>query len=347
MIEYKEIHNGDDIDLIEFNHKHFNYHSNGRYLKFILNESPFLSNIITKGIVCIIEKKLIGQILSIPAKYYIGEKSKYCVFGCDYIVESNHRDTSAGVFLLKKLLKKNEHFAIGPNPSGISYKLHVTFGEKHIGNSRIYFYPNIFNPSSIFRLIFNRIGFNTKNANYRTSIIPDSVRIDNKSFELIKDKNIISVERGYKSKWFENSIIEFDRSADFLKWRYFNDLHKYYFYEYKVSKNSLQVDGYIVLRPVQYKNWLDSLLVVDYRFNDNSISNLKLFIKFAKEVLNQTSISNLMLSNSLYKFDKTIKKQFFKIFSYPILSNSMEINESSNIFVTFADSDTDLIKNDL
>jgi len=334
-------------DLVVFHRSNFKSRNSKKYLDYIFNDNPFSKYIIDKFIVGLDENQIIGEILSIPSKYHFQGQEQECVFGCDYIVKTEYRNTPVGVILLKKLLKNNTHFAIGPNPEGISYKLHVALCEQHFSDSNIYLFPNILKPITVIKALlfkYKIIKQFTKSINFK---IPEQIISKGCAFKLVTDENQISLQRGYVPKWFENETLEFDRSPEYLKWRFFRSLYKYYLYEYTTSKNSKKIDGYIVLRPVKYKKWLDVLLVVDYRYNQSNSNSVKDFIRFSKNILYKNAIGFLMISNSYQSNNKFFKKKMLKIFSYPILTNLKTVNKNTFNFITFADADADLNKNEI
>lgn len=346
MIKILVENNGYSNGLILFHQKSFPSRNSKIYLNYIFSSSPFAEFIEEKFVIAIDSNEIVGEILSIPAKYHYKEINEYSVFGCDYLVILQYRNTGTGKALLKKLLKSNNYFAIGSNPSGMSYKLHIALGQKHIADSIIYFFPNLLRPLTILYSILKRFNLIRHQRLLKTFVSPPMIIIGTGTFKLISDLKLISENFGYKNRWNYN-LLEFDRSIEYLKWRFFESPYQYYFYEYRSSNKPKEIDGYIVFRPVKYKDWFDTILVVDYRFNTNNPSVLKNFIKFSKHILSLNSIGFLLFSNSLKQFDSIFRKRMLKIYSYPILSNIKIYSDQIDVFATFADADADLNKSQL
>jgi hypothetical protein len=325
-------------ELLGFYHQHYPQRDAKKYLDFLLKSTPY-KDVYSTSVVGYNDNEIKAEILSIISKYNFKGESDYCIFGCDYIVSLDQRNSPLGATILRKLIKNKIHFGIGPKEGSVSYQLHSIYGDKHFTNYDIFISPNWKKPFSILRSMIK--GCINKNIMTPLSMPKvERLEIGNYKFSLIDDENLISSVSGYKEKWMDNNVFEFDRSVEYLRWRFFHAPYKYYFYECRDHKGGLK--GYAVFRPIRFKSYLETLSLVDYRFVDEMA--LKSIIKFGKYLVGRSNLSFLLISNSLEEYSDLFNSEFKKIYYYPVLSNYNKISEIKSSFITFADADGELNK---
>ena len=278
---------------------------------------------------------IIGQILMMPVEFNYKGNVFPAYFGMDYFVNKEYRNSLAGMILANKAKDVKYHFGIAFTVN--SSKIFRLFKEKNAGNLEVYFRPNVLLP------YYNFISRSKKNKSCVRNF-PFQVKTRGGVFQRIYEPDDIL---SFSGSW-NNDLIEFSRNRSFLEWRFFFYPDKYIVYKYiSTSNENLGSPIYFVVRPVLWKR-MNCILLVDYRFD------LKMKHVFRKILDSTTKLS------TTHKFEATItgcslpgyknllrSKLYFKIGEKREILTNFQLddkdfdNKIDEIFVTFADSDSD------
>ena len=204
-----------------------------------------------------------GQFLVTPSKYVLNDLVKNCYFGSDYFVEENSRSSLAGFYLLKKVISDySPQIAIGSTE--VAIKILKLMHYPYIGNINKYFW-------------FRKIPYRGLNKSKRKSEAinnfnyPDTLSIDNNKVHKYNFKDKIS-------DYNVENIIFFERTPDFLKWRFSSELYGVYKIHLPENENN-----YFVVRVTNWK-FLRLIILIDYRFDIRNVYVFGLMLKCCKKL---------------------------------------------------------------
>lgn len=278
--------------------------------------------------------KLIGQILVIPAEFSYKNNFYPAYFGMDYFVLKENRNSLAGVILVNKFKDLVYGFGIGLNDTSIA--IFKAFNYRVVGEMPKYLkIINIF--TTIKGLVFNK---SKAPAEY---CFPDTIKGDSIEFQRVHNPEEIVSGAGY---WNHN-LVEFSRSLEFVKWRYFYYPEKYFVYKLHDSSVNKAKPTYFVVRPIVWKG-MNCLLLVDYRFEINDSEIINSILTSVVKLSGKLKMALTITGSSLPSTERKLKKKLFFKFG-----RNMEIVTKFNlgaeetnakedrILATFADSDCD------
>lgn len=292
-----------------------------RYLDFWLSKSDasISENLILKED----DGQIFGQILTSPMAYYYGQKRKDTVWLYELIVDEILRKTAWGVDLILACMEA--HPASCSTGSGpVALPLHLKLGNKMLGEIRKY--VGIVTP------LFLINSFHRK-----------AVSIDRFPKEVISGTGkYLRITENELPKYevpFNENLFEIARDRDFLKWRFFNDLHQYAFY--------LAEDGqsYFVVRSIMLKGFR-VLELVDFRCKADE-KGFEYIIKAVHKVAKATHLPAVVCGSTLAAFDTVLERHHYKSIGRPrpvigfvkCKDRKEYIAKRNFCFVTLADSD--------
>ena len=323
-MEIRTANNSDINSLYEFNTKSFpeKVINSKKYIDFWLSKSFDAINNIT--LLLDDQNKIVGQtIMSSMAYYYQQEKIK-SVWGFDLIVNEKYRKESWGLDLMLFNGKINpKGWATGSG--SLALAINLKLGMKLVG--QIKKYVGIINPFWIFTAIGKKPISRKK--------FPIIINFSNIAFHLI-DKDKIPI----LTNPFNSNLLEIVRDSDFLKWRYFNDLHQYAFYK------DFDSNIYFVLRTTVFHH-IKVLLLVDYRCDSQKKEQFETILFAAKKIASKLHLPILITGSYLKTFDEILENDHFISIGRPrpILGHikckdrKEDIDNRNFVFVTLADSD--------
>ena len=145
------------------------------------------------------------------------------------------------------------------------------------------------------------------------------------------------------SSWRGNTL-QFARSHDFIKWRFFENERPYYFY----MLDSPGLGTYFVCRTIM-KRSLKILMIVYYRVSDEDSDGFEGILNAAKKLARAGKHDIIFTVSSHSYFDKILKKERFRHLkmktSHHILAasdlaiNEDSINKRECVYATYTDYD--------
>lgn len=333
-MEIKKFEGKDYYSLIEFNKVVFNLRDNiEESFEYRFYANPFAENRKQESLIAIDEnKKIIGQILVMPSMFSYEEKQFEAYFGMDYFVKIEARKSLSGVILANKYKDLRYNFGIGLTDASLNVLL--AFNVKIIGYMAKYIKINI-------KFAVRNYLFNKKVNRKQIFVFPDSISVNGGFFSRVLNAEDIISSKGY----WNNKLVEFTRSKEFINWRYFHYPDKYIVYKYYSNAHNISLEPvFFVVRPIIWKN-TNCLLLVDYRFETTN-KNLfnKVFDAIAK-LSDKLKMSATITGCSLPSYKKNFRNRMFFNFGrdLEIVTKFQvnQVNDNDLVFVTFADSDCD------
>ena len=280
------------------------------------------------------DNKIIGQALLLPARLSYKGKEYQIYWGMDYFVEESYRGLS-GVMLVKKTIEHENHFGVGLTK--VSLGVHLAAGEKIAG------YLRKFMKFRFSAVVLPFLYLNFK-GDIRSRKFPEKILMKKGRFERVYSPDEIVSKKGY----WNHDLIEFNRSREFMEWRFFHYEDKYKVYKYIPPQDENQDQPvYFVVRPVVWRN-VKCLLLVDHRYPDERRDFFDLILKAAKKLTRKTGRAATITGCSLPSYYPILKKNWFLEFGtkmvvvskFPLLGEVIEKQEDI-MLITFADSDCD------
>lgn len=313
--------NEDVNQLYEFNHQMYPERKNYKEIvDFWISKSQ---DAISDIVIMEEEGRIQGQQFYSSMSYFYSNQEFESSWAFDLIVDETLRAGSQGFALMWKCKKIHpNNMSSGSNDTSLPINLKI--GNKHIGDLKKF--VGIGNPfwllTSFFRGEIKRDKF--------PIIINDFCLLDENSLPNLKVP-------------FNKDLLEISRKNDFLKWRYFSNLHDYAIYK----KN--HTNDFFVVRTI-VKNHITALVLIDYRCNFHNDSSISDIFKAFKNIARKMKLSMLIVGSSLKVVDQECTKAGFKSIGRdrPILGlincEDAEQKRSNRNFVcvTLADSDGDI-----
>lgn len=323
--------------LVDFNNKAFKIRDKiEESIRYRFYQNPFTNNKTSEILIAKDDKeKIIGQIMVMPSEFSYEDRVYPAFFGMDYFVDLNARNSLAGVIIANKYVNLKYNFGIGLTDKSLA--IVKAFNVKIIGYMGKYIKLN--NAFSLFRFLAG-----AKLRAQSNFTFPVNINIKDGEFNRIFDPEEIISKYGY---WNRN-LIEFTRSRDFIKWRFFYYPDKYIVYKY--TSDILENDPfpvYFVVRPIIWKN-VNCLLLVDFRFNVADINMLSKILKSTVKISRKLKMAATITGCSLPSCEMKLKKELFLKFGrekeivtkFQFEGNNND-SQRDRILVTFADSDSD------
>lgn len=263
------------------------------YVDFTLFHSPKSED--EKSLLVFEDEDIIGANMFLQAHARIGTNEYPIVWSYDIKVLDEYRDTDAGTILCGETFFMKNSFGAGL--SDISYKINKRIHTHFIGNSVAYFRFNIY--------LINYI-LPSKCKILDDTQYPKTIDIHFGVFNrLNKAEDLYQPQGDY---WNED-VIEFERSVAFLNWRFFSIPNKYQIYACHLADNNRN-DIYFVCRQY-FLCGVALLYVVDYRFDINNDIEQESIIEAALKLARKLKFAGVYIRSSLPGFSNKLKKSFF------------------------------------
>lgn len=313
--------------LYEFNHRMYPERKNCKeIIDFWLSKrDDEINNIV---IIVDDDNEIKGQQFFSTMSYFYKNSEHESTWAFDLIVDEELRAGSHGFSLMWKCKKEHPN-SMSSGSNDISLPINLKIGNKHIGNLKKY--VGITNPffliTSFFRGALSKDNF------------PKKIVVNNITFEKIKE---VSEIPNYIS-CFNKDLLEISRKQDFIKWRFFSNLHEYVFYHNRTNND------YFVLRTI-VKHKITMLVLVDFRCNINDENSFENIMIAFRKIARKMKIAAIIAGSSLEKTDEICEKYKMKRVGRdrPILGMidcdncEDKIKNRNYIYITLADSDGDI-----
>jgi len=285
------------------------------------------------------EGKVVGQFMLNGQEWNYQGETNSGFFGYDFFIEKSFRGSGIGALLLFKVIRQYKPF-FGIGLTEAAERLYNVAKVKEIGSFKKFLWIN--NPlSSCKHVLSYLVKLNSKYLKLsHTRLFPQKINVGGLIFELVERLP----EEKYKP-YYDPGVIEFSRSTEFLRWRFFDSDIKYYFYYCENYNTPL----FFVVRPI-LKKGLNLLSLVDYKVSVEDATAWRAILRAAKKITKDTDLDGLVSVSSYDYFSSVFKKEgFFTVGKpAPIVSTVYDtlpagnISKETTIFITMADSDVDL-----
>ncbi|MBI5375230.1 MAG: hypothetical protein HZA77_07325 [Candidatus Schekmanbacteria bacterium] len=324
-------------NFLDFNKKSFPERKNtSERFKYQFIENPLLQDKEhPHGYLCYNDNdEIAGQFMASPFEFHLSGRDYKGYFGCDYYVSENSRGISGAVLACKAIRSYRPYFAIGLTET--AKKIHLSLGTKVLGNLRKFIWVrNLINPLLITAKLYSKEG--AKEGYYKNRRSPEKISSYGEEFVLADNSD------GWNNYHWTDTL-EFSRSPEFLKWRFFGTLKGYYFYLSKKSKNQ----SYFVVRKSMWRG-MQFLLLLDYKVPYQDEKAFLAILKASKLLAKELGCDGVITFSSHMFFDQGLKKSFFfKIGNQNLIltnadidSRESSINKREFVYATIADSDID------
>jgi len=243
--------------------------------------------------------QIVGQFGLNPAQYHLENKTSLCFCGFDLFVSPEYRGKGLGSSLVKTALEKYSPFF----PIDVSESARKLYSQCYPLGS-VYSFLWIRNFRNLFKSGFSFITqkyFNRGSPDVGTTPtnFPSSITLKNDHFKLVT-----SLPHWEYTFW-KKEVLEFSRTAEFLKWRFFQQ-PGYGFYLLS-EKDQF---AYFVVRKVNLKG-LHLLAIVDYRISSEDKNLIVSILQGSKWVAKQTNSDGIIIMCSHSLFEKQLRKNLF------------------------------------
>jgi len=303
-------------------------HNYNKFCEYVDHKSYHLknnSNKILKGRAVLSERSL-----------YLNGKKYLATQVTDLLVDQNYKDPMIFINLVKSYNKLNNDFVFHTSNenSEIIYKKFFKF--ENIINLKAYGFP--IKLSSIISKFFNKkIIFLNIIDNLYLYILKLSIYISQYfSSVTLNDCALSEFNEVTRKKFFKKSPQSMERNEKFFKWRFEQNLNKYYYK--KILKNNTIV-GFLVLRNSSYSGYNVTLLMDLLLIEDLNIFSL---LALRMKLINEAISSN---NDILFTIINNKNKSLFKVFRFPIIPISDNLLQHSTPIFCSSIKKNDEIKN--
>jgi hypothetical protein len=285
------------------------------------------------------DDQIIGQFVLMPFEYHFDGMCSKGFFGCDYFVLRDHKGSGAGALLaLRAIGGFRPYFTF--DASETAKNIGQSLGAKTIGD--IYKFLWIRNIAVPIRVLFYQIfgGKRTSDHDkFKDFEFPRLLSCKSCSFELVDSL------RQWKHHSWNDSVLEFSRSGQFINWRFLSRRDRYFFYRLTDDSNSL---SYFVVRKAAWKG-LSLLALVDYRVPFGGKRELKLILIAVKLLARMARCEGVITMSSHRFFDRILRGSLFvRVGERAVILTSAKldvpqkrIKERTFVYATMADGDID------
>lgn len=283
--------------------------------------------------------RIVGQFPVAPAVYRFGGKSYPCGFGYDYFVERDFRRGGAGTALAESAFNDyGIYFTAGVTEA--AGRIHARLGLKLVGTTRGWLW--LARPVAAIRLAAERARI-LKPSRPQISDLklrcPDNIVTDRIEFQ--KSERI----EGWTHTCIAPDVIEFDRSPNFLDWRYsvFAERYARYVGEFNGKQSYFVATAF-------WKKGLHLLSIVDYRSTWDTANSFRSIIAAGKILCRELGCDALQIVSSHRFFDAALRRNLFFKPGKPglLYTNAPQVTEHASmgqrdkIFATLSDGDGEL-----
>lgn len=263
------------------------------FVDFTLFRAPKMTR--EKSLLMFRGEEIIGANMFLQAHVRVGVDEYPIVWSYDTKVLDEYRNTDAGMIICSEAFFVKNSFGAGLSEISkkIGTRIHTHFIAKSVAfiKLNVHLVGNLFVPPS-------KCG--------KAICYPKQINTRLGAFFLLdRAEDLYLPQGGY---WNEN-IVEFNRSTDFLHWRFFSSYRKYQVYACKLGEGKRN-DIYFVCRQLLLHG-ISVLYVVDYRFDITNATAQDSIIEAALKLAEKLKFAGVYIRSSLSSFSERLKKHFF------------------------------------
>lgn len=245
-----------------------------------------------ESLVVVNGSEIVGANMFLPAEVRFNGATHDIVWSYDTKILDEYRNTEAGTLLMTECFIRKNSFGAGL--SSIAIEMNHKMHSKWLGYSRAFIKLNLCS-----RYLLNLIQPLFAYTKHTATDFPDTISIFHK---------ITDVSEIHHAPYWNNEAIEFSRSQDFLKWRFFSSPEKYVLY-YAASRNGGDAI-YFVVREMLFRH-MPFLFIVDYRFNIYSPHDFATIIDAVTKLAKELKLTGTYTRSSMTLIDEILKHKGF------------------------------------
>lgn len=273
------------------------------------------------------ENNIIGCQLYLPTRALINGVDTRILWSHDTLIDEAFRGDLGMEFML---VHKDTH-VFGAGLSLINYKIQKRIKTPFLGTEQSYILLNSMSPFSLASCLFKR----GKRKELKEI---DTVTANGHEFKRVTDIKELTIPHG--GYWFGvESDVEFIRDAHFIEKRFLHNFNKYDLYAHTGKDGN--TDMYFVVR-LTYRKGFPVLSIIDFRYNKNKESDLKIILKAASKLARINNIPFTLLCTTMF-VDKSLYT--FKLKENKCAAvlgpKKLKFKNPSSIVFTMADADAD------
>jgi len=283
--------------------------------------------------------QIIGQFVLMPLEYHFDGTCSRGFFGCDYFVLRDQKASGAGALLAFRAIGGfRPYFTF--DASETARKIGESLGVKRIGD--MYKFLWIRSIAAPIRMLFcETLGRRSvfRDGRFEDFEFPRFLPCGRNQFQLVDSL------RQWKHHIWNDTVLEFSRSAQFMNWRFLRRRETYFMYRLGGEGNQWT---YFVVRKAAWKG-LRLLALIDYRVPFGDKRGFKLLLIAVKLLARIARCEGVITMSSHRFFDRMLKGSFFVRMGEPavVLTNAQlhvpqkRIGERTLVYTTMADGDID------
>lgn len=266
-------------------------------LSYMSSGGEEMSLLIYKG------QEIIGANMFLRTKARIGSEEQDIVWSYDTKVLDDYRQTDAGTLICGELFSIKNIFGAGL--SQISIELQRRMRSKFIAKSVAFIRFNRYVPRYILAPFFP----SARKPFVGDSSYPPEIKTRWGKFRRLEKAGDLRFPQG---GYWNDGLIEFDRSAGFMDWRFFTLKDKYQVYALRLKEEAGSgYDIYFACRQYDSFKGIPLLYVVDYRFAIGDEEGQKAIIKASLSLSRQMGFAGIYIRSSIPVFSKLLKRNAF------------------------------------
>ncbi len=281
--------------------------------------------------------EIIGQFMMSPFEFHLRQKKYVGYFGYDFFVKEEYRSRGAGALLFVQGVRVYAPF-IGVGLTHIVEKISKAAGIQTIGLLKNFVWMR--NPVSLSSQFLKPRLVKSPPENVKPdseAVFPNEVDISGLKFER---SNSVPEDLAASCS---DEVLEPVRSAEFLKWRFWDCPWAYGVY---INHNSVG-PLWLVVRAVSFQG-MRLLMVVDHRFPSAKPESVEIILKAAKRISEDAHLEGVVVASTHVPMEDVLKREGFLAAGRPSSVIAYLPSEEfsppvKSIHLTMADSDLDFI----
>lgn len=288
-------------------------------------KNPYSENAIQNCQFIIENQKIFGQFLVLPTQFHYQNIHYKGVWGVDFILDDTLRGKNFGRNLAEEIFKISNYCVVGV--SDVSLRIHLKNGNHIVGYAKRFIkFNSMISPIRLF------LPKKIEDRNHR--FYPDIIKVGD-----LQIKRVLNTDNWVFPKAWNPDFLEWDRSKEFINWRFLLHKNKYAIYTSE--------DFYFVIRQVKWRK-LNALILVDYRYKLGEKQHFKTILNALNKISKQSNSDVIIGFSSIPgEFDMLKKNLYFNFGrNMEIMTTCNEVANTKKVVVTMADSDIDTFYGD-